>query len=282
MPKFKQRIPWARGIVVVGASVLLGASACSLLTNYDGLEGTNGDASLVGPDAADAADAADAPDGPSWCETHAADASFCEDFDRFGLSRFTSIIRENGSVTLDPADASSPPYAMLARGDGPAQLRVGAFLASSATASSATLSADVRIEKTNQAGSQTALLLQLFFNPGLPTRFEVGVGVGGTGSGGPDHARIVYRNDAQTFAIVSSGASWPLQQWVRVTVHVMLAPDGGGAADVDFDGVALVKGIPVGHTPGQGLTAFGVGVGYASPGHDGWVVQIDNVVFDPK
>ncbi len=278
MPKYQQRILRARSIVVAGTCVLLAASACSLLTSYDGLEGPNGDASPGGPDAAS---------GPSWCETHAADASFCEDFDRFGLSRFDPIKRENGTVTLDQAAASSPPYAMLARGDGPAKLSLGAYHASNTTASSATLSADVRIEKANQAGFQSAQLLQLFFNPGTTTKFEVGVGVGGTGSGTPDHARFVYRNaaaipNAQPFAIVSSGASWPLQQWVRVTLHVMFAPDGGGTADVDFDGVAFAKGVPLTQTPALGSVAFNVGVGFADQGHDGWAVRIDNVVFDPK
>jgi hypothetical protein len=213
---------------------------------------------------------------PSWCEQHAADASFCEDFDRFGLSRFDTIEQTGGTTTLDTTNASSPPNALFASSSGPAEMHASAVHLSTAKVSSATLSSDVRLEQAAQSGTQQGQLVKLAFTSGASS-YEVGVGITG---GSRDRFVYTYDVSSKSYAVVANGSPWPLGQWVRVTLHVTLAANGTGSVDVDLDGVTLAAQAPIQPPFPGGTVAFAVGVPFAAGGHDGWKVRIDNVVYE--
>jgi hypothetical protein len=234
------------------------------------------DGSTAGNDASP--DAAPSDAAGDWCSTRASDAAFCEDFDRAGLTRFTSLSMTGGTLQL--ADGgSSPPLALVASGPGPDAIESFAEYDTTLTASSATLAADVRLDRASSDGNSPAELLSLTFATGATT-LQVGVGVNSA-----DGTSYVYAYDVASAAyqlIVPQGPVLPSEQWTRVTLHVTLnSPNRThGTIDADLAGVSLATAESFAATLGAGTAGVRVGLVYANSPNDGWAVAFDDVTLD--
>jgi hypothetical protein len=274
-------------------AIVASSAACTLLTSFDGLsdeaaaragDGSSPESAMndgADPDVVrppgDGEGGADAGSDASWCEKNAPGATFCEDFDRFGLARFTGVEQTNATAQVVAGDARSSPSALLVSGSGPAEIHGRAAFQWPATSTDVTLAADVRVDKANAAGSQPAQFLVLFF--GAAPGYQIGVGATGTA-----HERYVffYEPTTSNYGVLARSGTWVLGQWVRVTLHVHLAGVGSGTVDVDFDGLPLAKDLPIAPPLASSAVELSVGIPFANAGHDGWAVRTDDVAFVAK
>lgn len=275
-----------RRLLFLGAAILGGITACSLVTSLDGLaepadtaDGANGtDGGDTGSaDAQGDTSTADGGTDASWCATHAPDATFCTSFDRTDLGDIPKMNDQNGMAIVESKNALSPPYSVLvtaaALTSGESAVYGGVDTPSAV--SEITVELAVRIEKSSD-GSSALQLLKLVTRTG-PLDWETGLAIAAT-----SRKLFLYHYNAKTDAYDEpyTARSQPLDVWTRVTFHLKLRASGPGTLDLDLDGTRVATGLSV-PSPPAGSSIFGLTFGtvFVRAPHTGWTARFDDVAL---
>jgi hypothetical protein len=287
---------------VASAASLANLAGCSLLTSSDGLTGATTDASTSsgadgagtrrpdgaggsdsGLDDAQAGDDGSVPSGPSFCARLAPAPLFCDDFDEAPLAAsWDSVVATEGEVVLSASDALSPPRSMLVTTKTQSDLGLQAFVVKAfapwtARPMTATLDADVRVDRVN-AADMPLLAIQLLEAGGK--LYEVQLRASGAGSS----LATIFRehtHDASTDGVSDRGlaAAIVVGAWTHVQIQLTYRLVAASRARVTIDGVIALD-APVSPSTIGGTPRVALGVTAVSVPTDPWAVRYDNAVFD--
>jgi hypothetical protein len=278
----------ARLAIGVGASLLvLGIAACSLVTDLGSL--TSGDAAMDSPmmanDAAPDTTLPDAgssdADAASTFSCSAIDAEFCDDFDKQpALLPWWQIVLKapDASVALEQDASPSPPNALVARTDGPANgSQASAYVQHdiNATIGHVRIDLDARVEAIGNLPIQSVgAVFRIDYASG-PYAFQFSLALK-NGSQAFASQAVTAPDAATTYAGTNFTMMLPTGSWMHVraeldlpnrTYSVWFGPNlvGTGMLNMNVTPSSTLQGLRVGLHDSR----YGV-----------WQIRVDNVVLD--
>jgi hypothetical protein len=271
------------------ALVLFFAAGCSLSLDFDGLTGgRDGGGSSEGGSEAGADAPGDAPvDAPPqpFCASLTPAPTFCADFDQSQLvPPFDQAESVNGAPRKDTSIGKSPPASMLAETLAvSAGGRVEAFVhksfpAFAARALTLDVSADVRVERTDETNGSNAVTLAFLIH--LGTRAHNHIDLNAAHDGANVRFELVEHDGTRT-EVYALPTRVPKNEWVRLRFQLRLTnPSGTGnglsvfiGEKQDFNGTLQVPFV-------TGTPRILVGIPFVGPPSEPWVIRYDNVVAD--
>jgi hypothetical protein len=276
--------------VVVSCALALGA-ACSSYSGSGG-DGTPPGSEDGGSDSGATSDAGNdgpssdaGPDGP-WCQVHAPDATFCDDFDQSGTftTKWTGSDSYNGKIEVVASDtAVSRPDLLRITFDPIDDVTpgVGYVLKKFPNANAVTYAFDVRVDRLAQPldGSSPNMALFRLIDLAGNTSGEITIDLFADGTSNFNQSTYwldasVIEGHTDPFVTFTPGT------WRHVAITATFdVPEP--IVHVDVDGTALVDHKTFSaFTPGA-LEVYS-GASYEVGANDGWQLSIDNVTIDVR
>jgi hypothetical protein len=223
----------------------------------------------------------------SWCHRMAPDAFFCCDFDdgSIGCEWTPKGTADAPNVTVDPNDASSPPFSLLAA--SPTPLFDGqvfnAYVSQDWPDSTATAlhfaydlsiapvtpgnvwgtTSEINLVSPPQAGGASRSLLLLVYSDHLTLQERIYTDAGGRTTGG----------GGQTDALPLSPG------WQRINLDVSLDPNAACTVTIAGQPVAGLTAVPLEAGWSPGYPQVDIGITYAKGAQSAPWVKIDNVTL---
>jgi len=277
-------------LVAIVSLVSIAGVACSLLTSVEGLsdgavaDGGAGQGSDGEAGAAETSTPGDGGDASSWCTTHKGDASFCEDFDTQGLTRWDDVGQSGGATaTNDTTNPSSAPFALLSEvpalsGGGSSEAYVARRFPSAAK--DLWVEAEFRLEKASTATQTLDLLVLVQRSPLEPDKqaWEVGFRLNGTTRKLEFFQYNFFNGAFSTF--FTFPPPFPVDTWTRIGVRLEVTSNLSGNVDIDINGTRVATAVVVQPIFAMAPFQLIIGAAYVKSPQTGWTVRTDNVLFD--